>query len=71
MRRRPVATCVHKAVKFLADSKISGEVVVADNGSTDGSQRLAEDAGARVVQVVGKGYGSALWAEFWRRAAST
>jgi hypothetical protein len=47
-------------VKFLTDSEISGEVVVADNGSTDGSQRLAGDAGARVVQVVGKGYGNAL-----------
>ena len=36
-----VATCVRKAVKFIADSGISGEVVVADNGSTDGSQQLA------------------------------
>src|SRR6201994_294323 len=55
-----VATCVHKAVKFIADSGISGEVVVADNGSTDGSQKLAEDAGARVVNVTDKGYGNAL-----------
>jgi Glycosyl transferase family 2 len=55
-----VATCVTKAVKFLADSGVSGEVVVADNGSTDGSQRLAEDAGARVVPVSDKGYGNAL-----------
>jgi hypothetical protein len=55
-----VATCVHKAVKFIADSGINGEVVVADNGSTDGSQRLAEDAGARVVNVKDKGYGNAL-----------
>ena len=55
-----VATCVHKAVKFLADSGVSGEVVVADNGSTDGSQRLADDAGARVVSVSEKGYGSAV-----------
>ena len=36
-----VATCVRKAMGFLAESGISGEVVVADNGSTDGSQRLA------------------------------
>ena len=36
-----VATCVRKAVKFIADSGISGEVVVADNGPTDGSQQLA------------------------------
>jgi hypothetical protein len=55
-----VATCVRKAVRFLADSGVSGEVVVADNGSTDGSQRLAEDAGARVVPISEKGYGSAV-----------
>ena len=55
-----VATCVRKAVTFIADSGISGEVVVADNGSTDGSQRLAEDAGARVVAIAEKGYGNAL-----------
>jgi glycosyltransferase involved in cell wall biosynthesis len=55
-----VATCVRKAIGFLADSGISGEVVVADNGSTDGSQRLAEEAGARVVPVRDKGYGNAL-----------
>ena len=55
-----VAACVTKAVRFIADSGITGEVVVADNGSTDGSQRLAEEAGARVVQVKDKGYGNAL-----------
>jgi len=55
-----VASCVRKAVKFIADSGINGEVVVADNGSTDGSQQLAEDAGARVVNVKDKGYGNAL-----------
>jgi len=55
-----VATCVRKAVGFLRDQDISGEVVVADNGSTDGSQQLAADAGARVVPVSEKGYGNAL-----------
>ena len=55
-----VATCVRKANGFLADSGISGEVLVADNGSTDGSQRLAEEAGARVVPIKDKGYGNAL-----------
>jgi hypothetical protein len=55
-----VATCVRKAMGFLAKSGISGEVVVADNGSTDGSQRLASDAGARVVAIKDKGYGNAL-----------
>jgi glycosyltransferase involved in cell wall biosynthesis len=55
-----VATCVRKAMGFLAESGIDGEVVVADNGSTDGSQRLAGDAGARVVAIRDKGYGNAL-----------
>src|SRR5580658_2994694 len=55
-----VATCVRKAIGFLETSGISGEVVVADNGSTDGSQLLAEQAGARVVPISDKGYGNAL-----------
>lgn len=55
-----VATCVGKARGYLRRSGISGEVVVADNGSTDGSQVLAADAGARVVAIAAKGYGSAL-----------
>jgi hypothetical protein len=55
-----VATCVRKAVRFLSEKGISGEVIVADNGSTDGSQQLAIDAGARVVPVSEKGYGNAL-----------
>jgi glycosyltransferase involved in cell wall biosynthesis len=55
-----VATCVRKAIGFLDASGISGEVVVADNGSTDGSQQLATDAGARVVPISEKGYGNAL-----------
>jgi hypothetical protein len=55
-----VATCVRKAIGFLTETGISGEVLVADNGSTDGSQQLATDAGARVVPVKDKGYGNAL-----------
>ncbi len=55
-----VATCVTKAKNFLATQNISGEVLVADNGSTDGSQKLAREAGAKVIQVTEKGYGSAL-----------
>jgi hypothetical protein len=57
-----VATCVRKAVGFLEANGIDGEVLVADNGSTDGSQELAEQAGARVVDVAEKGYGNALMA---------
>jgi hypothetical protein len=55
-----VATCVAKAVGFLKRSGVNGEVVIADNGSTDGSQALAEAAGARVVGVLDRGYGAAL-----------
>lgn len=55
-----VATCVAKARSFLERHAIRGEVVVADNGSTDGSQALAEAAGARVVAIPQKGYGAAL-----------
>ena len=55
-----VATCVRKARGFIERAAIDGEVLVADNGSTDGSQKLAVDAGARVVPVAQKGYGSAL-----------
>jgi glycosyltransferase involved in cell wall biosynthesis len=55
-----VATCVRKAREFLARTNIEGEVVVADNGSTDGSQELAREAGARVVAIANRGYGSAL-----------
>jgi Glycosyl transferase family 2 len=55
-----VAACVRKAMTFLNDHHIDGEVLVADNGSTDDSQRLAENAGARVVCVPEQGYGNAL-----------
>jgi glycosyltransferase involved in cell wall biosynthesis len=55
-----VAVCVGKAKRWLAEAGVDGEVVVADNGSTDGSQELAEAAGARVVSVRRKGYGNAL-----------
>ncbi len=53
-------TCIRKALGAMADHDIPGEVVVADNGSTDGSQAIAESAGARVVPVAERGYGSAL-----------
>jgi hypothetical protein len=55
-----VATCVGKAQRFLAEHGVAGEVLVADNGSTDDSRRLAEDAGARVITVADPGYGNAL-----------
>ncbi|MCE2989861.1 MAG: glycosyltransferase family 2 protein, partial [Nitrosomonadaceae bacterium] len=55
-----VATCVRKAMGYIARTGIRAEVLVADNGSTDGSQALAEAEGARVVAVPMKGYGAAL-----------
>jgi len=55
-----VAVCVDKAQAFLRRSAIAGEVVVADNGSSDGSQDIAVAHGARLVRVSDKGYGSAL-----------
>lgn len=55
-----VETCITKARAYLDARGIVGEVLVADNGSTDGSQSLALAAGARVVQVSNKGYGAAL-----------
>jgi glycosyltransferase involved in cell wall biosynthesis len=56
-----LATCIRKARAFLAKHEISGEVVVADNGSTDGSQTIARSCGARVVDVSTRGYGAALY----------
>jgi hypothetical protein len=55
-----VAICVQKALSFLLLNDLDGEVIVADNGSTDGSQALARAAGARVIDIAERGYGSAL-----------
>jgi glycosyltransferase involved in cell wall biosynthesis len=52
--------CIRKALRAFAEHDIAGEVVVADNGSTDQSREIATSAGARVVPVVDRGYGSAL-----------
>jgi glycosyltransferase involved in cell wall biosynthesis len=57
-----VGTCVKKALAYLDMHKIRGEVIVADNGSADGSQAIALKSGARVLPVVSRGYGNALCA---------
>jgi hypothetical protein len=54
--------CIQKAQRALADNRIAGEVIVADNGSTDGSLEIAAARGVRVINVPVKGYGSALMA---------
>ncbi|MGA9966739.1 MAG: glycosyltransferase family 2 protein [Terriglobales bacterium] len=55
-----VGLCVRQVIETLANHSISGEIIVADNGSTDRSREIAEEMGARVVLVEKRGYGSAL-----------
>ena len=55
-----LATCIAKAQRVLRENKIHGEVIVGDNGSTDGSQTIATRLGARLVSVPARGYGHAL-----------
>ncbi|MCK5876330.1 MAG: glycosyltransferase family 2 protein [Candidatus Marithrix sp.] len=55
-----LAACIKKAKKFLHDNNVQGEIVVADNGSTDGSQNIAQTQGIKIVNVTEKGYGNAL-----------
>jgi len=56
-----LATCIRKAKKYLESSGVCGEIVIGDNGSTDGSQKIARDLGARVVNIPVRGYGAALY----------
>lgn len=55
-----LAICIKKAQMFLKENNVIGEVIIADNGSTDGSQHIAEQHGARLVKIAEKGYGNAL-----------
>ena len=55
-----LAVCIKKAQGFLAEYGVAGEVVIADNGSTDGSRQIANAMGARLVAVETRGYGAAL-----------
>src|SRR6266536_5789273 len=55
-----LAACVRKAQSYLSRSGVSGEIVVGDNGSTDGSQEIATKLGARVIHVPVRGYGAAM-----------
>jgi glycosyltransferase involved in cell wall biosynthesis len=55
-----LATCIAKARHFLEEQQVVGEVLIADNGSSDQSAEIAQQAGARVVHVPEKGYGAAI-----------
>ncbi len=55
-----IAICIEKAQRAMREHEIVGEVLIADNGSTDGSQEIAAELGARIVHVEQKGYGHAL-----------
>ena len=57
---RTLASCIRKAQSAMDRLGVRGEVIIADNGSNDGSQSLAEELGARVVPINERGYGSAL-----------
>lgn len=64
-----LALCINKANNWIASSGISAEVVIADNGSNDGSQEIALSLGARVVAVKERGYGSVVPRQYgcgWR-----
>ena len=56
-----LASCIQKAKSFLNKSGICGEIVIGDNGSTDGSQTIALELGSRVIDVPVRGYGAALY----------
>ncbi len=55
-----LAICIQKAQRSLDENNVAGEIIIADNGSSDGSQEIAAGLGARVVQVAARGYGNAL-----------
>ena len=57
---KTLVTCLQKARRFLYENKVNGEIIVADNGSTDGSQTIAIANEARIVQVHVRGYGAAV-----------
>jgi glycosyltransferase involved in cell wall biosynthesis len=59
-----LAVCIRKALAAITASGVSGEIIIADNGSTDGSLQIAADEGARIINVPIRGYGAALFAGF-------
>jgi glycosyltransferase involved in cell wall biosynthesis len=59
-----VKICIDKAKRYLAENHIKGEIVIGDNGSTDGSQKIIQECGVRLIEVSDRGYGSALMGAF-------
>ena len=57
---KTIGICIEKARQFLNDNHVNGEIMIADNGSTDRSKKIAKEKGAVVVEISQKGYGSAL-----------
>src|SRR5215470_18015029 len=57
---RTLGACIANAKSYLAQQTFAGEIIVADNGSVDGSQQIAESLGVRVVPVPERGYGNAM-----------
>jgi glycosyltransferase involved in cell wall biosynthesis len=57
---RTLPACIAKAHAYLARQNFAGEIIIADNGSSDGSREIAQSMGARVISVPQRGYGSAL-----------
>lgn len=57
---KTIGFCIDEAARFISESGIAAEILIADNGSTDRSAEIAEGKGARVVEVMEKGYGNAL-----------
>ncbi|MBL0358282.1 MAG: glycosyltransferase family 2 protein [Chitinophagaceae bacterium] len=55
-----IGTCIKKAHDWILKNAVEAEILISDNGSTDGSQKIAADLGARVINTPGKGYGAAL-----------
>lgn len=55
-----LAVCIEKAVRSMRENNIAGEIIIADNGSTDGSQEIALNLDARVIDIEARGYGNAL-----------
>ena len=66
-----LAFCIEEAKDCIRRLELDAEILIADNGSTDGSPEIAEQLGAKVVYVEQKGYGAACWVAFMQPVADT